>query len=109
MQRARRPISSRILVGAVCLLLASACSGGGSGGEPAPPGAPSCEAAQAFDSTFDAIQTVIFEKHGCTQDICHGEARSGELDLRPGAAYDAIFDVPSTVSALRLCPRTSRP
>ena len=25
-----------------------------------------------FDSTWEAIQTVIFERHGCTEQTCHG-------------------------------------
>jgi len=56
---------------------------------------------QAFGSTFDAIQGLIFEKRGCTQAACHGAAVSGGLDLRPGASYDHLVDVPATSSPLK--------
>lgn len=51
-----------------------------------------CESG-SFDSTFALIQTAIFARHGCTNDLCHGPARSGGLDLRPDAAYDNLVDV----------------
>jgi len=98
MLRARRPSSPLAL--AALLLALAACSDGG-GGDPTTPGNPSCAEGQSFESTFDAIQTVVFERNGCTQDICHGSAASGGLDLRRDAAYDAIFDVPSTASPLK--------
>ena len=103
MLRARRPSTSPLLAVALLALVAGGCSGGDSGGsgDPTTPGNPSCEAGQSFDGTFAAIQTVIFEKNGCTQDICHGSAKSGGLDLRADAAYDAIFDAPSTSSPLK--------
>ncbi|MBM4243193.1 MAG: hypothetical protein FJ148_05170 [Deltaproteobacteria bacterium] len=86
------------ICGIALAVLASAC-GGGSGGstsggvpttEPTP--GPACE---EFDSTFAAIQQVVFENRGCTQDVCHGSARSGALDLRPGAAYANLLEVAS--------------
>lgn len=73
--------------------------------EPAPgdPADPACD--ESFDSTFAAIQTVIFENRGCTQDVCHGDAASGGLDLRSDVAYDNLLDVPATGSELpRLVP-----
>ena len=68
-------------------MLASAC-GGGSGGSTTG-GVPTTDptpgsACEQFDGTFEAIQKVIFESQGCTQDVCHGSARSGGLDLTPG-------------------------
>jgi hypothetical protein len=55
-----------------------------------------CEAPAA--STFAAIQTAIFERHGCTQAICHGASPGeGKLDLRPDQAYASLVDVPSTI------------
>lgn len=49
-----------------------------------------------YSSTFELIEKAIFEKRGCTSSVCHGEAREGELDLRPGAAYEALIDRPAT-------------
>jgi hypothetical protein len=51
-----------------------------------------------FPSTFDLIQQAIFDSKGCSDDLCHGDARSGGLDLRIGDAYDNLVDVPSTSS-----------
>src|SRR5262245_877031 len=92
----------------------SACGGGSSSSGPAPapgvdpsdpanPSDPGCD--QSFDSTFAAIQTVIFERHGCTQNACHGSARQGGLDLRPDAAYANLIETPSLGSSLeRIVP-----
>ena len=86
---------------ATLALLASACGGGGSGsstgGVPStdPTPGPACE---QFDGTFAAIQKVVFENKGCTQDVCHGSGRSGGLDLRAGSAYANLLEVPSTSS-----------
>jgi hypothetical protein len=87
--------------GLLLALTLAACSGGGSGsgdpvpnepGEP-PPVEPVCEEGKnQFSSTFEGIQKLIFEKHGCTQDICHGSSRQGGLDLTPAVAYDNVFD-----------------
>ena len=82
-------------------MLASAC-GGGSGGSTTG-GVPTTDptpgsACQEFDSTFAAIQKVVFENKGCTQDVCHGSARSGGLDLRAGSAYANLLEVGSTSS-----------
>jgi hypothetical protein len=88
----------------VACAVTSGCGGGGSsssGPAPAPgsdPTDPGCE--DSFDSTFAAIQTVVFERHGCTQDACHGSARQGGLDLRPDAAYASLIEVASQGSTL---------
>ena len=89
MVRARRLAGTALAM--VALLASHGCSGGGSDGAPDTPGNPSCAEGQAFDGTYDAIQTVIFERNGCTQDICHGSAQVGGLDLRRDASYDALF------------------
>jgi hypothetical protein len=93
-----------------CLTLAAlGCGGGGDGpATPAPVGEPppgeDCDA--SFESTFAAIQSVIFERQGCTADACHGGARSGGLDLRAGASYASLVDVRSSGSALkRILPK----
>ncbi len=105
--RATRILRSTI-AGLACAALA-ACGGGGGGsavsGPPAPqepaPSEPSCEGKQSFASTFDAIQEVIFERHGCTQQVCHGSAAQGGLELTRGVAYRNLLDAPSQGSALR--------
>jgi len=51
-----------------------------------------CESG-TFSSTFELIEKAIFQRHGCTDDLCHGDAVSGGLDLRPGAAYESLVDV----------------
>ncbi len=49
---------------------------------------------QRFDSTFDAIQKVVFER-GCTNAACHsGAAPAGGLDLSAAVAYDNLVDQP---------------
>ena len=53
-----------------------------------------------FSNTFDAIQSLIFKRSGCTNDACHGEANTGGLDLRVGAAYDNLIEASSTGSSL---------
>src|SRR5262245_46846811 len=98
---AARRQSIRSLVSLV-LLAAAACGGGGSASssEPVPvPNEVPGECDESFDSTFSAIQTVIFEREGCTEDACHGSARSGGLDLRPDVAYTNLIEVPSTSSS----------
>src|SRR5215470_1810772 len=51
----------------------------------------------AFRSTFEAIQTQIFERRGCTATVCHGGPPfQGGLDLRTDVAYENLFGVPST-------------
>ncbi|MET0384848.1 MAG: hypothetical protein ABW321_02760, partial [Polyangiales bacterium] len=54
----------------------------------------------SFDSTYAAIQSVIFEKGGCANDMCHGAKASGGLDLRAGASYDSLIEVKSKNSAM---------
>jgi hypothetical protein len=53
-----------------------------------------CDAGK-FDSTFHAIQKVIFEGRGCTNAMCHGNATMGGLDLRADAAYDSLIEAKS--------------
>ncbi|MBM4269379.1 MAG: hypothetical protein FJ144_22700 [Deltaproteobacteria bacterium] len=91
------------LVAVAASLLAIGCGGsGGDGGTTAPPTEPpdnpSC-VGESFDSSWEAIQAKIIERHGCTQDVCHGDARSGGLDLRPDAAYASLFEVGALGSA----------
>jgi hypothetical protein len=60
---------------------------------------PAC-ASGTFDSTFAAIQKVIFEGNSCNNATCHGDAAVGGLDLRPDAAYQNLIEVKSTVGQL---------
>jgi cysteine-rich repeat protein len=45
-----------------------------------------------FDSTYDAIQAVIFDapEYQCASAACHGTTQSGDLDLRPGVSFDEL-------------------
>lgn len=51
----------------------------------------------AFDSTWEAIQTVIFARHGCTDQLCHGSiegaADAGGLNLSPDVAFENLVNV----------------
>jgi hypothetical protein len=58
-------------------------------------------ASGTFDSTFAAIQKVVFAGNKCTNDTCHGAAAVGGLDLRPDAAYKSLVEVKSTSSSLQ--------
>jgi hypothetical protein len=83
--------------------------GAGAGGDPGTPDAGTPPGGCAtFDGAFGAIQKVIFEGHGCTAGMCHGEAKSGGLDLRPDAAYANLVDAPSSNSShARVQPGTA--
>src|SRR5947207_5027650 len=50
----------------------------------------------SYASTWDAIQKTIFVRHDCANDLCHGSAKQGGLDLRPDAAYRSLAQGPST-------------
>ena len=52
--------------------------------------------AVAYASTWEAIQKTIFVRHDCANDLCHGSAKQGGLDLRPDVAYANMIQVPST-------------
>jgi hypothetical protein len=60
-----------------------------------------CADAQPFNSTFEAIQQVIFERYGCTQAVCHGSlAKQGGLELTPDVAYQNIIEKRSSSTSL---------
>ncbi len=70
--------------------------------EPEPePEPPSEECGESFGGTYDAIQSVIFERRGCTADACHGSGMAGGLDLRADASFDALVRADSVGSELR--------
>jgi hypothetical protein len=53
---------------------------------------------ETFDSTFKAIQKVVFEKRSCTNVLCHGNINmpAGMLDLSPDVAYDNLVEAHSS-------------
>lgn len=51
-----------------------------------------------YESTFAAIQKVILEGHKCTNDMCHGAAAMGDLDLRADVAYENLIEKKSKLS-----------
>ena len=60
----------------------------------------------SFDSTWDAIESVVIEQSGCNNAQCHGVAAAGGLDLSSGVAYDNTVGVSATASSLRrISPR----
>src|SRR5262249_29157685 len=44
-------------------------------------------------STFHVIEDRIFSGRGCAVSTCHGTAKEGGLDLRPGTAYRMLVGV----------------
>ena len=52
----------------------------------------SCEDG-TFSSTFEVIEKVIFARHNCSDDLCHGSTAQGGLDLRDGSAYANLVEV----------------
>jgi len=109
-----RALAGSLFVAGLVLACGCGSSGGGSGSQDVPntppptdppPTDPTCE--ESYDSTFDAIQSVVFERHGCTAEACHGSAASGRLDLRADVSYANLFEAPSTASSLaRVHPGT---
>ncbi len=68
--------------------------------------APAQECETEFSGTYELIQEAVFENRGCTNDLCHGSAVSGGLDLRAGASYDSLIDqaAGSVIGAFRVVP-----
>ncbi len=56
---------------------------------------------ESFGSTFEMVQELIFERHGCTAATCHsGPSAGGGLDLSASVSWDNLFEVaPTTVEA----------
>jgi hypothetical protein len=85
--------------------VASGTSGGPTSKAGADAGSAGCV---TFNSSFEAIQKIIFEKHGCTAAACHGEAKVGGLDLRAEVAWENLVDARSSNSKLsRVQPGTA--
>ncbi|HET8939136.1 MAG TPA: hypothetical protein VFN67_37080 [Polyangiales bacterium] len=69
----------------------------------AKPSGASCD--HEYESTFAAIQKVILEGRKCTNDMCHGAAAMGDLDLRPDVAYENLIERKSKLSSqFRIMP-----
>ncbi len=68
--------------------------------------------AQSFDSTYEAIQQLVFDERGCSVALCHGQVVAPDLDgldLRTGFSHAAMLDVPSTGSSFsRIEPGSPR-
>jgi hypothetical protein len=95
------------LIMLLCLGGLSACAGSGGGGSDSSSGggggggtgSTQCaDNSTSFTSTFDGIQKEIFEKHGCTDNLCHGSAKQGGLQLTADVSYEQLFQVHSTES-----------
>lgn len=67
--------------------------GGGDGGD-GDGGDDACEGT-VYESTWDAIQEIVFERHGCREESCHGSGAAGGLDLRPEVAYQNLVEAAS--------------
>lgn len=50
--------------------------------------------------SFSSDIQEIFNRRGCTGGTCHGSATQAGLDLRSGAAYGDLVNVPSTQGSL---------
>ncbi len=59
-----------------------------------------CEA-ETFATTWEAIQSVVFDGYDCTNSFCHGAAASGGLDLTSVDAYDQLIHAASQNSVLK--------
>ena len=70
---------------ATCVLCVASVLGCGSGASNG------CD----FDSTFEAIQSQVFDAKGCTSAACHGtgDDPAGGLDLREGFALESLIHV----------------
>ena len=55
----------------------------------------------AFTSTYQGLQTKLFDGQGCTNSACHGVAAEGGLDLRADVSFSQLVDVASTGSELK--------
>src|SRR5438105_3186068 len=90
----------------VCALSAGCSSHRGSSASPGAGGGGS--QCPTFSNTFDAIQAIIFESHGCTNATCHGASAQAGLDLRAQSSYENLFSVASKGSSYRRVERVQR-
>lgn len=59
-----------------------------------------------FDSTFDAIQEVVFDDASvdCTNGVCHGVAQEGDLSLVAGDSFDDLVGIEGPLEEVRVVP-----
>jgi len=60
-----------------------------------------------YDSTFEAIQDIVFDGYGCTNAVCHGSADTpaGGLNLLADVAHMNLVDADATaVEGVRVFP-----
>ena len=103
----RTGIAHAMLALALAVAPLGGCSSSGSGDAAGGgDGTPTCaEGTTQYASTFEGIQERIFEQHGCTSAICHGNAAAGGLELTADVAYANLFEVPAAGSGLlRVAP-----
>lgn len=95
----KRSFGGMLTIGATLSLLAvSGCGESDlSGGDT---NVPAC--ATEYESTFAGIQSEIFDRHGCSDQLCHGNAAQGGLNLSRDVAYENIFQKASVGSQHRL-------
>lgn len=90
----------RITIGALSFFVASSAAAWAQS-------PPDCR--EHFNSTFELIQEVVFERHGCTSGLCHsGPNPAGGLDLSPEVAYDNLVDRPVKSIASEQYPGIAR-
>jgi hypothetical protein len=97
----KRTFGEVLTIGIAMSVIAMAGSGCGegssSGGDTT---VPAC--ATEYASTFAGIQSEIFDRHGCTDSLCHGSTAQGGLNLSTDVAYENIFQHPAVGSPLNL-------
>jgi hypothetical protein len=54
----------------------------------------------SFESTFEGLQSRLFEGQGCTEAACHGSASAGGLQLTADVSFEQLVGVPSEGSSL---------
>ncbi len=112
-RRLKQPVFS-LLMALAAAGLAAGCGGGGSTPpvtppaeeqptpepRPEPTATPGDTCSAEFDGAYAAIQSVIFERRGCTASACHGSSALGGLDLRADVSFDNLVGAPSAGSNL---------
>ena len=56
---------------------------------------------ESFDSTYEGIQTKIFDGFSCSEQFCHGSS-SGRVDLTEGNSFAALVGQTAAQSSLNL-------
>jgi len=94
--------AAHVLLAMGASLSLAACGGGGGtgpdddGGEGGGGGGGGTPRVIVGDPSFANVIQEIFDRRGCTASDCHGSFQYAELDLRAGASYSNLVNVPST-------------